>query len=542
VDFDDGGYVFSNRTVMAGLTWKGLLWAFTTGFHSNWHPITWLSHMLDCSVFGVTPAGPHVMNVALHATDSVLLLVLLRRITGALWPSALVAALFAIHPAHVESVAWISERKDVLSTLFWLLTTLVYAQWTQERRPIQWLAVIWLFAMGLLTKPTLVTLPVTLLLLDVWPLERITWRNLLRPQKAVKLVVEKMPLFVMSAFSCAITVFVQRTAMPGAGMFSLTSRLQNVIISYPRYLGKLMWPANLCVLYPLHQWWPLWQLVGAFVVVGLITFFAVREAGRRPWLLFGWLFFIITLLPMIGLIQVGRQSHADRYIYVPSIGVFIVLAWGAREIVQGGRAPRALMLGSCAVASVLLALKTQAQASVWCSEEALFRQAAESSPWYPFAHKQLAAVYLRQGRDAEAEVEFRTTLRSDPRDSNALSGLVLVLARMGRTEEAGAAYRESIKTKSDVAEFHGNLGVALALMGRHEEAITELREALRLDPANSKTHHNLANSYAKTGRIIEAITIWKRIEVTARQAGMVDIAEEVSAIRASYELRGKPPR
>ena len=213
VDFDDNGYVFSNRTVMAGLTWKGLRWASTTGFLSNWHPITWLSHMLDCSVFGVTPTGPHVMNVALHATDSVLLLVLLRRITGAVWPSALVAALFAIHPTHVESVAWISERKDVLSTLFWLLTTLAYAQWTQERRPRQWLAVIGLFAMGLLTKPTLVSLPVTLLLLDVWPLERITWRNLFRPREAVKVVVEKMPLFVMSAISCAITVFVQRTAM-----------------------------------------------------------------------------------------------------------------------------------------------------------------------------------------------------------------------------------------------------------------------------------------------------------------------------------------
>ena len=301
-----------------------------------------------------------------------------------------------------------------------------------------------------------------------------------------------------------------------------------------------MWPADLCVLYPFHEMWPLWQLVGAFAVVGLITVCAIREAGRRPWLLFGWLFFIITLLPMIGLIQVGRQSLADRYTYVPSIGVFVVFAWGVREVVRCGRAPRALMLGSCAVAWVLLALKTQAQASVWCSEEALFRQAAESSPRYPWAHERLAAVYLRQGRNAEAEVEFRATLRSDPRDSNALSGLVLVLARMGRTEDAWTAYRESMKVSSDIAEVHGNIGVALALIGRREEAITELREALRLDPADSRTHHNLANLYAKTGRIVEAITIWKQIEASARQAGMEAIAEEVNAIRTSYELRDKP--
>ncbi len=486
------------------MTWAGLRWAFTTGSNSNWHPVTWLSHMLDCTVFGISPTGPHLVNLALHIANSAGIFALLRRSTKSAWSSALVAALFAVHPAHVESVAWISERKDVLSTFIWLLTTAAYLKWIESRRLGWQLCMVVLFALGLMTKPMLVTLPVTLLLFDVWPLSRLTWKDWLRPQTLLPFVWEKAHLLVLATVSSIVTIMVQRDAMPPAGALPMLSRLVNACMAIACYVGMFVWPSDLCIMYPLRLDWRVWQVGGALALLIIVSVIVLRESGRRPWLLFGWAFFLLTLMPVIGIVQVGRQAMADRYTYVSFVGLSIAVAWTLRELVLKYSSARAVVLGTCAVVLVVAAVNTQVQAAVWCNEEDLLRQAVRHSPWFPWGHERLGSVLLKRGQNVEAEGELRAALRTGSRGPETLHGLGLALSRTGRNEEAVRMFRESLNIKLDV-HVRGNLGVALAQLGRTREAIFELREVVRTEsPPNPKTHRNLATALASDRQVEEA--------------------------------------
>ncbi len=349
VNYDDPDYILNNPHVKAGLTWSGIAWAFQSTEADNWHPLTWISHMADCQIFGLNPAGHHLVNVLLHAANTLLLFVLLNRLTGALWRSALVAALFAWHPLHVESVAWASERKDVLSAFFWMLTLLAYAKHaagdkcqvtrtggflsrvTGHLSPHYFLAVF-LFACGLMSKPMVVTLPFVLLLLDFWPLKRITIHG--SRITIARLIAEKIPFFVLTIASCVVTRIAQSGAVWSGASLPFSFRLENALMSYVRYLGKMFWPADLALIYPYPHQWPLPAVIAAGLLLGLISVLAVLRAGRFPYLAVGWFWFLGTLVPAIGLVQAGIQSMADRYTYLPGIGLFIVVAWGLNDLLN----------------------------------------------------------------------------------------------------------------------------------------------------------------------------------------------------------------
>jgi hypothetical protein len=366
VNFDDPDYVSANAHIAHGLTRAAVLWAFTTGYAANWHPLTWLSHMIDVQVFGVNAGPQHLVNLLLHVLNTLLLFGLLHRMTGARGRSAFVAALFAVHPLHVESVAWIAERKDVLSTLFWMLTMWAYVAYVRRPSWARYLGVAIAFALGLMAKPMLVTLPAVLLLLDVWPLGRTGVTRLLRPRRA--LVLEKLPLFALAAVSSVMTFLVQRRggAVSTVDQYPWASRVANALVEYVVYLGRMCWPARLSIFYPYSQSLPGWSVAGSLVLLVALSVAVFRAGGRRPYLVVGWLWYVVTLVPVIGLIQIGTQARADRYTYVPLIGIFIMAAWGLPDLLAIARACRGLaghdrgLCGHRARASAILAERRDA--------------------------------------------------------------------------------------------------------------------------------------------------------------------------------------
>src|SRR5438093_12096559 len=383
ISYDDPEFVTSNPIVREGLTWRGVVWAFTTPVLANWHPLTSLTHLADVSLYGLNPSGHHTTNLLLHGVNTLLLFLLLRRLTGEDWRSAWVAALFAVHPAHVESVAWIAERKDVLSTLFWLATTWAYVSWVRDRRPGRYAAVLALFAAGLMSKPMLVSLPLVLLLLDDWPLARLRggglaglWRS---PDGRPGALLEKVPLFAMTAGFSVVTFLVQRAA--GAvrlSVFPLWARVENALVAYVRYLVMLVWPARLGVFYP-HPGTaiPAGEAAAALVLLLAISAAAVLLRRRAPFFFTGWFWFVVTLLPVIGIIQVGFQAFADRYTYIPYIGLFVAAAWGVPALVPRSK-PARTALAAAAVASVAaMALAARVQVRFWRNSETLYLRTLE---------------------------------------------------------------------------------------------------------------------------------------------------------------------
>ncbi len=537
VNLDDDVYVTRNPWVRNGLDWASVRWAFTTVHEAYWIPLTWLSLMLDCGLFGLH-AGAHLLeNVALHALDSVLLYALLVTTTGAVWRSAWVAALFALHPAHVESVAWVSQRKDVLSTLFWMLATLAYVRYTRRPSVGRYVLVALLLALGLLAKPMLVTLPLTLLLLDLWPLDR-------RARGLATLVLEKVPLFALSAAASAITLLTQGGAGAVRALASLPlgDRVANALVNYVLYLGKLVWPAPLAVFYPLHPADFAFAAAAAVLLAGMSAFVLVT-ARRAPYLAFGWIWFLVTLLPVVGVVQVGGQQIADRYTYLPSIGIFVMAAWGVHDLLGTRRAATAIAGAGTIAAALLL---TRHQVPRWQDSITLFSHAIAVTDGNFLAQNNLGEALAEAGRADEAASHYLEAARLHPGYAPALNNVGLVLANQGRYAEAERQFRAALARNPRSAVTESNLATTRARLGDYADAIAHYERALALDPTNGITHASLADSLAIGGRLDEAIAHYAEavrlsldprparaaLARTLRRAGRVAEAARVESLLA----------
>jgi Flp pilus assembly protein TadD len=508
VNYDDNVYVTDNPHVRAGVGAAGVRWAFTTTTASNWHPVTWLSHMLDVQMFGLDAGKHHAVNLVLHAVNTALVFLLFATMTGAVWRSAFVAALFALHPLHVESFAWVAERKDVLSTMLWLATSLAWVRYVRNKTAWGYVLVAVLYALGLMCKPMLVTLPATLLLLDVWPLGRLSlaggsaWRRV-RP-----FIVEKAPLFAMAAVSCFVTSAAQHSggALQTLTRFPFAGRLANALVTYVAYLGKTVWPSKLAVFYPYHEIALFsWTAVGAAATLAGVTALVVLVARRAPYVAFGWFWYLGTLVPVIGLVQVGAQSMADRYTYVPLIGLFVGIVWGFQELF--GR-PGAV--AACAWL-VALGLVSRGQLGVWADRRSLFEHAIAVTADNWVAHGNLGNTLLNEGDMSAAIAHFNEAIRIDPSFSDAYYNRGLAMARLGRHDEAVADFERAIQLNPGFANAHVNLGGALLVLGKTDAALEELRTAVRLDPTNRTASSNLANLYVQAGRDAEAVETFSQV-------------------------------
>ena len=496
--YDDPFYVTQNPTVKNGLMTGGLVWAFHGTPTSNWHPVTWLSHMLDSELYGEWAGGHHLTNLLLHIANSILLYVVLMKMTGAAWRSGFVAALFALHPLHVESVAWVSERKDVLSALFWMLTILAYLRWLEVRTRGRYAAALSLFAVGLMAKPMLVTLPFALLLLDFWPLRRLS--------EGRRLITEKAPFFALSAVSSAVTVLVQRA---GGAMASLVEvpfplRFMNALVATVRYVSKTVWPAGLAVFYPMPDAIPLWQAAGAAALLAGASWLAVRAARRRPYAFVGWFWYLGTLVPVIGLVQVGQQSLADRYTYLPLIGLFVIVAWGGAELAERLKVPRIAPAVAAVMVVAALGILTSFQVRHWKDNRALFGHAVEVNPGNWLAHLNLSAMDAAEGRRDQALAHGLAALRANPASADVHQAVGVALFDLGRMEEAEMHFREALRLNPLLAEAHYNYGNLLSAQGRVEEAKARYEEAIRLKPQLDEAHVNLGVLLAGLGRLDEA--------------------------------------
>jgi len=502
VNFDDGLYVYDNPVVSRGLTLAGIGWAFTHVVSANWHPLTVIIHMLDCQLYGLWAGGHHLTNVILHAACVVLLFLLLLEMTGVLWRSGFVAAIFAIHPLRVESVAWVSELKDVLSGVFFMLTLWAYVRYVRspQTRGRYIMVMVWL-ALGLMSKPMLVTVPFVLVLLDYWPLRRLQHASQLPTS-----LWEKIPLFALSTLSCVSTVLAQTEAIALNAHLSLSARFCDALIAYAAYLKKLIYPSQLAVLYPvLKQGWPAWQVIGALALLLALTVGAYKLRQRQPFLLVGWLWYLGMLVPVIGLLQVGSQAYADRYTYLPQIGLCIAATWAAGD--WAGELPqRRWALGGIACA-ILCGLTAAAyhQTTWWRDSTTLWTHTLECTQDNSIAHNDLGDVLLQQGQTQDAIGHFNEALRINPAYAEAHVNLGNALFQQGHTQDAIAQYRTALQINPAAAEAHNNLGLALLQQGRPDEALDEFRAALQINPASAEIHANLGIALFQLGRADEAI-------------------------------------
>jgi tetratricopeptide (TPR) repeat protein len=499
---DDDLYVTNNPNVWAGLSWKGAVWAFTSFEANNWHPLTWLSHMADVSLFGMNAGAHHLVNVFFHLINTALLFFLLRRITGAAGKSALVGFLFGIHPLHVESVAWVAERKDLLSTLFLLWTLLAYVRYAERPSLRRYLPVFLLMAAGLLSKPMLVTLPFVLLLLDYWPLgrtpggrlrmegsprapERSSWRGL---------IAEKAPLLVLSLASCAVTFLAQRAggSVAGADFYPLYARSANALVSYAVYLGKTVWPASLGVYYPHPGMFVRWEATAAAgLLIMAVTIWTGAGRARHPYLLVGWLWYLGTLVPGIGRVQVGEQARADRYTYIPLTGIFLAAVWGAADVARSRRLPGHVLAAAAAVLVLAYSAASWRQVRHWRFGESLFRHTLEVTTDNWFITNNLGYVLDRQGKTDEALEYYRKSIRINPDYHLAHNNLGTVLFRQGRIGEARFHFLKALEGKPSDLLARRNLASLLVKTGEYEDAAFHLREILRRRPEDRDARTNL---------------------------------------------------
>jgi len=497
--FDDAAYVVNNHHVRGGLTLEGLGWALTTFFFSNWHPLTWLSHMVDVELFALRPAGHHATSLILHTANGICLFGVLRALTGSTWRSATAAALFLVHPLRVESVAWVSERKDVLSVLLGLLTVAAYVAYVRKPHPLRYLPVVLALAAGLAAKPMLVTLPLALLLLDYWPLGRIS-RGVGAPRWRLMghLLLEKLPLLALAAAGGAVAFVAQARggSMLAETTLPLPARMENAVLAYARYLFKTLWPQGLSPWYPLPEGGPAVsevRLAVAFLVV--VTACCLSQLRRRPWLGVGWLWFVGTLVPVIGLVKIGLQAMADRYTYLPHVGLLTSLVWCCAECggKAAGKAARQVA-GAALVAA--LAAATLRQVPHWRDDAALYGHAVATVPGNWFMLYNLATTLEKKGSLAEAAALYEEALRLHPTDSYAHFNLAGILVKHGQTEAALAHYRAALHYRPGDPDTHHNLGVLLLSLGRRDEAASQFREALRLRPDHPQARLGLARALA----------------------------------------------
>jgi tetratricopeptide (TPR) repeat protein len=505
IDFDDRAYVYENPMVAQGLTLKGIVWAFTHVHSANWHPLTWLSHELDCQLYGLNPAGHHLTNVLLHTATVIALFLVLRQMTGALWRSAFVAAVFAIHPLRVESVAWVAERKDSLSGLFFMLTIGAYVHYVENLKfqisnfKFFYIASVVLFALGLMCKPMLVTLPLVLLLLDYWPLRRV--------ESAGRLVVEKLPLLALSAASCILTLLAQNEAISSTASFSVPLRFANALATSMIYLGQMVWPAGLAVFYPFpHNGLPAWEVALAGTLLAGFSVAAWAERRKQPWLLMGWLWYLVMLLPVAGLIQVGGQAHADRYTYLTQIGIYVAVTW----LVAEWRVSRTVLGGLVAGVLAVLMICAWKQTAYWKTSEILWTRTLACTTGNDVAHNNLGDVLFHKGRINEAITHFQQTLQINPNYKGTHYNLATALMQKGRVDEAITQYREALQINPGHADAHVNLGNALLQIGRLDEAIIQYQKALQITPESVDALNNLGIVLSQLGRADEAITQFQK--------------------------------
>jgi protein O-mannosyl-transferase len=538
INYDDDIYVTTNPHVQNGLTWDSVKWAFQSSEASNWHPLTWLSHMLDCQFYGLKPWGHHLTSLLLHTANTLLLFLVLRRMTGATWRSFFVAALFGLHPLRVESVAWVAERKDVLSTAFWLLTLWTYSGFVTSARSgsprskISYGLTLLFFALGLMSKPMLVNLPFVLLLLDYWPLQRF------QAGRVAPLLLEKIPFFALAAIASVITFMVQKSG-GAVAQLPLLVRVENALVSYSRYLASLFHPVNLSVFYP-HplQWRTATVLISASLITG-ISLIVLAQFRRRPFLPVGWFWYLGTLVPVIGLIQVGAQSMADRYTYVPMIGILVLLTWSVHDLTKNWR-PQALVLSTVGAALVIVCIPlTRRQIGYWKNSSTLFQHALavtahnhvayvhlgdylfqqksvdqaiemyhrslQIAPDFIDAHDDLGNALLAKGQLDEGIAEFEKVLKINPAHPRAHSNLGVALFRKGRLDDAIAHLEQAVKSKPDFADARANLGDLLLRKGRLDDGILELQSAVKLNRSDADAHYNLAVALESKNRLDEAI-------------------------------------
>jgi protein O-mannosyl-transferase len=569
INYDDNIYVYQNPHVTQGLTFKGIVWAFTHSHAHNWHPLTTISHMMDCRLYGLSAGGHHLSNVLLHVIAVVLLFLVLRRMTTAFWLSAFVAAVFAIHPLHVESVAWVSERKDVLSGLFFMLTLGAYVRYVRRSGGTTknfrlwthgYLWVLIFFTLGLISKPMLVTLPFVLLLLDYWPLDR------LRPLQAGpvfrlgsypvprRLIVEKVPLLVLALLSCLTTLLAQQGGIQSFEHFPLSLRMGNAVVSAAVYLWQLVYPAGLAVLYPYPaNGLALWKVVLSLIVLVSISAGAFALRHRRPYLMVGWLWYLIMLVPVIGIVQVGVQARADRYTYLPQIGLYVLIAWATKDLFASRRIRRWVLGVSAALVVALLAAHARIQTSYWRNNESLWthtlactsrnnialtnvgvylletgrleegmadlQKALEIDPNDVFAHNDLGKAFLTMGRDTEAIAHLQKALDLNPKVAVVHNNLGDAFLHAGQLKQAVTQYQKALEIKPDYFEAGNSLRLVLGQPEHENEAIAYYRDALEINSNNAEAHNNLGNVLIRKGRVDEGIVHFqKALEINPKLA------------------------
>jgi len=528
VNFDDDVYVYNSPIIQGGLTPEGMAAAFTSPHAGNWHPLTTLSHMLDCGIYGLNAGGHHATNVVLHTIAVLLLFHVLRQMTGALWKSAILAALFAVHPLHVESVAWVSERKDVLSAVFFFLMLSAYAGYVRQPSIARYLVVTAFFVAGLMSKPMLVTAPVVLLILDCWPLRRFeqvasatgnakSRRSNNQKHITQTFFLEKIPWLILSTGAGIITFVLQKRAAGSLPPLPFLWRAQNAVVSYIIYVWKTLWPTRLAVFYPHpNDTLAIWQVALAIVFLLAITCAAIVWRDKRPYLFTGWFWYLIMLVPVIGIIQVGEQGHADRYAYLPSIGLFLIAVWGIANVATISRVRLWQPVVTTGIILVVAALACAAfaQTSYWRNSEALWERALAVTTDNDVAHNNLAYLSVERGEldKAMSHFEAASKIRSGKLDPHYTLGTAFVemnlgdaLARKGQADEAMAHFEQAIKLQPDYAEAYYNRGNVLYSKGMIAEAIPDFEKALQLQPKHADAHTGLGNALLRKGALKEAI-------------------------------------
>jgi protein O-mannosyl-transferase len=546
IALDDNLYIVENPHIQKGITPKGVVWAMTTRYTTNWHPLTWLSYMADYDISGLNPVAYHISNLILHLLNTFLLFILLQRITGEIWKGAMVAALFAVHPLNIESVVWIAERKNLLSTLLGILTILAYVRYVEKPGWFRYGPVLILFVLSLTAKPMLVTMPFILLLLDYWPLQRFSslgrsgtgqnrrWRLLNR------LLIEKAPLILISLVSAFVTFQAAREggAVKALSVFPLSGRIENACISYGMYLVKTVWPVDLAIFYPYPVDRPFWHLLLAVLSFATVTGFILARGRTYRYLITGWFWYGITLLPVIGIVQVGFQSMANRYAYVSLIGIFVIIVWGVPDLLKGFSARRYMPVAAVTLLATL-AFCTKSELPNWRNSEAAFQRALNVTRDNHIAEMGMGNVWLGRGDLRKARSHYLESLRIKPDYPEAHNNLALILMREGRADEAAVQYREALKDNPDYAEAYNNLGVIYAGQGKQREAEINFRRALELKPDYVGAQGNLAKLLLSQGRFEAAVEHFRRIleiepENIQNQSDLADALKKLPASRNGH--------
>ena len=497
INYDDPRYVYENTKITGGLSISGIAWAFTHIHSMNWHPLTTISHMLDCQLYGLNAGWHHFTNVLLHTLAAVLLFLALQQMTDAVWRSAFVAAVFAIHPLRIESVAWVAERKDVLSGVCFMLTLLAYVYYTRAPSLRRYLAVALVFVLGLMSKPMLVTLPLVLLVLDYWPLRRIGRQTSGAGRRSFMPLLEKIPLIALSAVSSVVTFLVQKGAVGWTEDLPIATRINNAVVSYVAYIWQMFWPVNLAVFYPHPEnRLPLWEIALCLVLLICITWVAIVLRKQRPYLITGWLWYLGMLVPVIGLVQVGWQGRADRYTYLPQIGLYIAATWGVTDLTAVYRHQRTILSTAAMLIIGSLGLCAWVQTSYWGDSETLFRHALAVTTNNDVAENNLGIVFLGQGKLDEAISLLQSAVDLRPDNSPAHENLAKALLQKGRVAEALIHYRKLLELQPDNMEVHNIVGTVLVQQGRVTEGVEEWQKVLAVQPDNGNAMSNLAWVFA----------------------------------------------